>query len=86
MSNDPASKENAAWDQLSDLATELLPQYGARPAAFREASRRRPDLASAAIDPFGKPLMGRTVKSAGLGMIQGSPIVQAAARLAQVVG
>jgi hypothetical protein len=78
-------EENQSWNELCEVSDQLLGQFASRPAAFREACRRRPDLAGAAIDPFGKPLMLRGLKRAAFGAagIQNSPIVKAAARLGQ---
>jgi hypothetical protein len=83
--NSGTTKANAAWDQLCDLTTELLPQFGSRPAAFKAASRLRPDLAAVAIDPCGQPVVQRAAKTVGIklaGKPEDSPIVQAAVRLA----
>ena len=48
------SKSNAQFDELCKLTTTLVPKYGSRPAAFKEACRQRPDLAAAAIRPTGE--------------------------------
>jgi hypothetical protein len=58
------TKSNAQWDELCALTTGLVPQYGARPAAFAAACREHPELANSAVDPMGKPV------------IKGSPVAQ----------
>ena len=56
---------NEQWDALCALTTELFPQHGARPAALAAACRQRPDLAGAAIDPTGAPVIPRGKALAG---------------------
>ena len=51
-------KSNEAWDQLCDITTRLVPQYGARRRAFAAACEQRPDLAASAVDPLGMRLRG----------------------------
>lgn len=58
-------KSNEAWNTLCATTTELLPQFGSRPAAFQEACRQRPDLAATAIDPMGKPVTPQRGTPAG---------------------
>jgi hypothetical protein len=48
---------NRQWDELCAITTELVPQYGSRPAAFAAACREHPELANSAIDPTGKPVV-----------------------------
>lgn len=50
-------KSNSQWDELVALATKLLPQFGGRVRAFKAACEKRPDLANAAIDPMGHPVI-----------------------------
>jgi hypothetical protein len=81
--NSGTTKANAAWEQLCDLATELVPQYGARSAAFKAACAARRDLMAAAVDPFGRPLIrGRGGAQVAI-KPEDSPIVKAAVRLGQ---
>lgn len=51
------TKSNSQYDELCSITTELLSQYGARPAAFQAACRQRPDLAGVAIYPTGQPVI-----------------------------
>jgi hypothetical protein len=51
------TKSNESWNQLCNLATELLPQYRDRPDALQAAIRQHPDLAAKAVDPTGKPVI-----------------------------
>jgi hypothetical protein len=89
-------KENASWNALCGLTTELKEECGSRPNAFREACRRRPDLAADAIDPTGKPVaprakgakptaVGTAPKSFEEAMVAANqnPLVKACERLAQ---
>lgn len=54
------SQENESWNRLCDLTTALVPEFGARPAAFRAACERNPDLAKRAITPSGEPVIPGT--------------------------
>jgi hypothetical protein len=51
---------NTQWGELCDLTTKLFPQYQSRSRAFKAACEARPDLAAAAIDPTGKPVVPRS--------------------------
>jgi hypothetical protein len=66
------SQANEQWDALCALTTELFPKFGARPEAFKEACRLRPDLAAAAIDPAGVPVDSKRRKSASRWNASGS--------------
>jgi hypothetical protein len=57
-------KSNESWDALCVLTTKLASEFGGRPAAFKEACRRRPDLAAEATDSQGNFLIPRAAKSA----------------------
>jgi hypothetical protein len=50
-------KSNSQWDELVALTTKLVMQCGGRVPAFKAACEQRPDLASAAIDPMGQPVI-----------------------------
>ena len=50
-------KSNSQWDELATLTTKLAPQFGGRVPAFKAACEQRPDLANAAIDPMGQPVI-----------------------------
>jgi hypothetical protein len=58
-------QENESFNALCQLTTELFPQFGARPAAFKAACKQRPDLAADAIYPSGERVILRAEGASG---------------------
>ncbi len=58
-------QENQAFNALCEMTTQFFAQFGARPAAFKEACRQRPDLAADAIYPSGARVIPRAEGAPG---------------------